>query len=127
MLEKTKLKRQLKKKLKEIEQEENESARLDLEKEKAEIIKKINYIKMYPKDKKYISLFPKNTTNLDEKAQNMQNSIMESIEKQISAIKNKKYTFSSKPTETKSSKTDAFFLETEPEFDLSKNNITRYT
>lgn len=116
----------MKKKLKEIEQEENESARFPLEKEKAEIIKKLNYIKMYPKDKKYISLFPKNSTALDEKAQNMQNSIMESIERQISAIKNKKYSFISQPTETKAPKTDAFFLETEPELDLNKNNITRH-
>lgn len=97
-----------------------------LENEKTSILEKLSYINMYPKDKKYISLFPSENKKLDEKAEEMQKGIMESIRKQISAMKNKKYSFINQDTnkEKKSAKNDAFFLDSEQKEEETK--IHRY-
>ena len=50
-----------------------------------EWLKKLNYIKNFPKNLKYISLFP--STELSERAQTFQNKIMEDIAEDLAKKK----------------------------------------
>ena len=75
--------------------------------------KKLNYIKHFPKNLKYISLFP--TTELSERAAQFQSKIMDDIESDLNKRKEKLNKFEPEyhagEQKKKPSKKDDFFLE----------------
>ena len=80
------------------------------------ILKRKKSQKFFPKDKKYISLFPQKNKIIDEKAKLMQEGIMVSINKMLEGFRNKKYDFSKKnPEVPERKKNDYFFLDPEEE------------
>ncbi|CAK89973.1 unnamed protein product (macronuclear) [Paramecium tetraurelia] len=80
-----KLKRQLEKIQKELETTENREPLLEQE---SEIQEKINYVKYYPKDQKYISLFGK---NLNDHAKEQQELLIDKSKKNFKQKELKKY------------------------------------
>jgi hypothetical protein len=83
----------------------------------AEWLRKLNYIKYFPKNLKYISLFP--NTPLSTKASEFQLKVMNDIEADLSKKKEKLNQFEAEykaGTKRRPSKKDDFFLE-EPEQD----------
>ncbi|CAD8109725.1 unnamed protein product [Paramecium sonneborni] len=80
-----KLKRQLEKIQKELEITDNRESLLQVE---SEIQEKINYVKYYPKDQKYISLFGK---NLNEHAKEQQEQLIDKSKKNFKQKELKKY------------------------------------
>lgn len=77
----------------------------------AEWYKKLNYIKHYPKNLKYVALFP--NTPLKDKAREFQNKIMDDIEADLAKKKQKLNAFEPEYKVNKASKVkkDDFFLE----------------
>jgi hypothetical protein len=77
----------------------------------AEWLRKLNYIKFFPKTLKYVSLFP--TTELSQKATQFQQKIMDDIEEDLAKKQEKlnKFEPEYKQQHRQPSKKDDFFLE----------------
>ncbi|CAD8090093.1 unnamed protein product [Paramecium primaurelia] len=111
-----KLKRQLEKIQKELEITE---CREPLLQQESEIQEKINYVKYYPKDQKYISLFGK---NINEHAKEQQEILIDKSKKNFKQKESKKYRMIE---ETHKQMNDDFLMDEENDQIISKQLVDK--